>query len=365
MIPATDAFLELLPKSHTVGFLAEIYAPLGERKAVLAIDDGSVTADRNNSIRRSCQVQLSDKLGLLTPKVADDLLWPNGNEIKLSRGIVVDGVPELKSLGFFRLSRPSVSFDQVTKIKLQGYDRAKTVSRAKVLRSTSVASKYVQNAIHDLLEDRYPGLTYDFEASSYKIEATGLEPYDDPWAKAWDWAVYGGLEVYFDTDGVVVLREIPDPTINQPVATYTDGEGATVLSVSKDIDEESAYNGYIVVSTSVPGIRAEAWDLDPLSPTYRYGPYGEYPAPIVQVDSTNQAQLQAMANGLMRNRQMFLETTTMEIIPDPTKEPGDVVLVNSDRWGFDNVIAVVQSIEMPCRHDGKMKLSLGTRSYLG
>lgn len=363
MLDVSEAFLAMLPKGHRVGFVAEVWSR-EQKLGVLSIRDGSVTANRNNSIRRSCRVSLLDKLGTMTPKVATDLLWPNGNEMRLYRGIYVDGSLDLKPLGVFRISRPQIKFDQMISINITGYDRAKTVSRAKLLNSKLVKNKLVHNAIHDLIDERMPGLTYDFEASAFTIPDTSLEVSADPWVASTNWAESGGMELFFSVDGDPTLRDIPDTTINAPVATYTDGEGSTVLGVSTDIDEETAHNGFIVASTK-GNFRAEAWDLDPRSPTYRYGSYGEFPAPVVQTDVANQAQLQAMANGLLRNRIGFLQSVTIDAIPDPSKEPSDVVLLNSERWGFDNMAAVIQSIDMPADVEGRMKLNLGTRSIIG
>lgn len=86
MHPVSSDFLSALRKSHVAVGKAEVL----DGSTVLAelnILGGNVDADRGRSVRRTCQVTLTDPDGTLTPFSITDMLAPRGNELKLYRGV--------------------------------------------------------------------------------------------------------------------------------------------------------------------------------------------------------------------------------------------------------------------------------------
>lgn len=273
-----------------------------------------------------------------------------------SKDVVAD---HFVSLGIFTLSddtrRASTSL-----VACSGSDRARRVSRA------SLTDYYVipfntnyATAIRDLVNSRVSGLTYSFTSTDKTTPLLVFSPQDDPWAKAQEMAASIGCELFFDREGVCVLRPVPDPNTAPLAATYTEGVSATLLDVTRRRDDEGTFNHIIIVGASIGStapVLAEAKDENQDSPTYIGGPFGDVPKWITSGYITTLAQAQAQADAELTKVLGLAEKVDVEVVVDPTLSPGDVIEVAassalvSDRY-------VVDSFTVPLAPSDSMTLT--------
>jgi len=356
MWPVTDAFKAALTQSHEKAQRVEVLQG-GEVKAVLAVVvDGSVKVARGDAIRRSVDLTLVDETGDLTPRTARDLLAPRGTELRVWRGIVLPGGPELVPLGTFRISKPSVSLRKGgLVVSVRGYDRMKAIQRARFWTPYTIASNTnVASAIQSLATSRMANLSFNLAATVRTTPLLVFAKGDDPAKALIDLADSAGQELFFDPMGVLTTRQVVDPATQPPVWTYIAGEEAILLDAEKSLDEEYTYNGVIVEGENAQiTVRAEAWDTNSASPTY-YDPanptastYG--PVPYFQTSSffTAQAQAQATADARLLLVKGMLERVRFSAVVNPAHDVGDVVRVT--RPPVADALYSLESLTVPVR----------------
>lgn len=298
----------------------------------LTVVEGKVTADATRAILRTCSVTLADPTGTLTPAAAADLLAPYGNELKLYAGArLPTGAAEYVALGVF-------SFDDVeaddeggsVTIRLEGYDRAGRVAgRFSAPYVVAAGTNYV-DAITALVQARYPGVPMATGSTPHTTPLLVFEEQADAWEAVQAMAAAIGCRAYFDPEGTFRLEAVPDPA-TQPVAwSFLEDVNALAVAVHNRI-KRAPYNGVIVTSESTGNaaagaiVRAEAWDTDPDSPTYRYGPLGDRPTWRVSRFITSQAQGDAYAAAELLKVKQGAQVASFTAVPVPLLEPLDVV----------------------------------------
>lgn len=346
------------------------YADLDGRYATYAAVPGSY-----GSLREVVSVETSTTYDPLVPgDSATDPLSPYGNEIRVWRGVEVTtttaasygtlsgsystyaglgsafgtyggiALPPVVStdseeipLGVFLITEVDMRDDGAeVRVSVQGEDRALRISRNRWTAPYVIADgTNVVTAVTNLLEDRWDDVTLIASESSETIgrAVLGQETGNDPWADARKIADAAGLDLFFDGEGNARLEPVPSVDDATADATYREGDDAVVLSVSRRLDAKTTYNGVVVTgegtSADTP-VRAEAWDEDPTSPTYRYGAFGQVPffysSPLI----TTENQAAAAASARLRKVTGLTEGIEWSMICDPSLEPGDVVdLVNA------------------------------------
>lgn len=254
-------------------------------------------------------------------------------------------------MGVYRISRPVISESaSELSVTIDGYDRSRSVSRARFTEPYVVAqgTNYI-TAIRDLIKSRLPLFTDDdfiTMTTNYVTPQLVFTSDDDPMDKAIKMAESIGAEIFFDGDGYCVVRPEPDPAYDQPTYSYSEGDEAIVTSFNRDLDDEQAYNGVIVVSEHtdlVAPLRAEAWDTNPNSPTY-YDPdypenslYGPVPFFMNSQYITTQQQADDAANANLARVLGIMEKVQVTAVANPAHTSGDVVTVERARLGITGV----------------------------
>lgn len=344
MYAVSERFLAALRSSHTVVSRVDLMRQGELIEADIPVLGGEVTDDSSATIRRRATITLApaaEVLSLLpSSPPSEGGLWPLGNELLLRGGIRFDdGTEELASLGLFRISRPSLLTSQGSlSITLEGYDRGRSVSRARFVEPYEIASGVnYSEAIKDLIKSRVPWMTdadFDFMETDYTTPSLVFTMDDDPWAVAQKMASSFGAELFFDGDGKCVMRPEPDPLYTPSVFEYAEGEEATITSLGRSLDDEGAYNGVIVTgeNTDLPEpVRAEAWDDNPQSPTF-YDPdspetsiYGAVPYFITSQYITTESQAQDAANANLARVMGVIEQIDFAAVNNPAHTSGDVI----------------------------------------
>jgi hypothetical protein len=373
MARATQKFLDEIRRSHRVFSYVDAISPTQEVKRLVVID-GDVTVDRTAQFRRGLTLNCIDPTNEFVPQGDTGLLTPFGTELRPYRGVQYDdGTVEVYPLGVFRLS-DSDFVDSSTsaassgvRISLKAMDRSRTVSRDKFTTNYTIPTgTNLIDAIKLILARTFDDLTYD--AITTGIVTTGpkiLTPEDDPWDAVTALAKSCGCEIYFNVDGWVTI--IPPTDIDAlpaPDFYFIEGQRTTLLELRRTYSDANAYNGIIVTGASasdeLPPVRAEAWDMEPSSPTYRLGPYGEVPLPVSDTNVKTTADAQAMADSLLKGQVGAAAQLSLSSWTNPAIEAGDVIEVERPLM-YVSGLYTVDAFNIPLQAAGTQSFKLRTR----
>lgn len=355
MYPISAAFEAALRTSHTAVARVDVTSASSGTTTLPVVVDGAVTVDRTSAVRRRCKLTLLDPTGTLTPTSAAALLAPYGNELRPYRGIRFESTDELVPLGVFGISDVLVTEDASgVKIELEGFDRARRVSRARFTAAYTIAAgTNVATAIRTLISSRVTGLTYSFTTTTATTPLVVFDRGSDPWDAAAQLAQSIGCELYFDADGVCVLRTEPNPLTGAVVMRYAEGAQATFVDVKRKSTDAGVYSRVVVVgeTTDAPPVVGEAFDNDPSSPTYFAGPFGDVPYFVVSGLITSTQQANDAAASLLRRKRGSSESVELTALVNPAHEAGDVIEVVRSAVGVSSRY-VLDGFDVPLRASG-------------
>lgn len=336
----TDDFYNEISISHTAISYVDLVTPDLEIIRLEATD-GTVDVDRTAQYRRHITCSATDSSGTLTPRATGEVLTPYGSELRAYRGVRYTsgpraGTEELAPLGVFRLSMCTITagIQGTVNIQLEGYDRSRTVSRDKfTVPYTIAAGTNCLQAIKDIIVRTFPDAEYDAIDTDLTITAPQLfDAGDDPWDAVTALAKSMGCEIYFDVLGRVAISPPPDiHALPAPDFSYVEGQNCSMLDMTRVFTDDPGFNGVIVVGESVgdeePPVRGEAWDENPASPTYRYGPYGEVPTFVQDQNVKTVEDAQTLAQSQLALLLGYTSQLTLTTVVNPSYEGGDVVAV--------------------------------------
>lgn len=363
MRPVSAAFLAAVKSSHTVVTQVDVLSAGATLATGLKVVDGSVSIDRNAEVRARCDVVIGDTS--LIPTKATDLLAPFGNEIRIYRGIrfPATGAVELVSLGVFRIQSVSVE-DPGRGVRIAGLDRSQAVrdmAFEDVFTIPAGAIAYT-TAIQSLIGPAVPGVQFDFMASG---ALTPLLVFDDSgdgsrWSAAQQMATALGSDLYFNGDGICVLRPQIIGTSGAASVTVADGSNGVLMSASRAWSRDGIYNAVVATSSNASiaqPVRATAYDTNPASPTYYYGKFGKkvrhYASPFI----ADQGQAVSAAQAILAQSLGTSEALKFSIIPNPALEPGDLITVSRSALGLNRSV-FIDSIDIGLTADDPMTLTV-------
>lgn len=359
MMTTTEEYLAALTSgAHTIVGRARFR--LDDEYIDADVISGDTKEDRTATWRRSCDLIVDGSNIPMPGRDYDDSpLWPVGNEVQIWAGLELsDGTAIEFPQGLFRISRPRITHtNEGLEVSIQGYDRGRAMSRNKFTRTYVIAEgQDFATELKRLLQDRLPYLDdEDFEFmvtdgsdGGFPITTPRLvyTSQDDPWVKALEMAESFGAELLFDGVGHPVLRPQPDPQYTPASYVYTSGDQALLETITRDLDDEEAYNGVIVTGQNTNNVshipRGEAWDLDEDSPTY-YNPadpdasrYGAVVLPITSDYVTSDEQAAAFAQARLLAVTGVLESVEFDGIPNYAQECSDVIRVEDPESGVNS-----------------------------
>lgn len=354
MYPASAAFKAAVITDHVVIAKAEVWNQ-DQKLATLAIDKGSVKIDVKSAVRRTCQVHLvTDRTTAnLVPDNDFDTLSPFGNELRLYRGVqFADGSEEYVPLGVFLMTDIDITDNnEGVEITVSGEDRSLKISRNKWLEPYQVVDGPLEDAIEALLQDRYDDVQTNFPTTNVSINQVvlGSENENDPWKDAVELCELVGYDLYFDNNGIVVMRQFPTVDGAVVVASYNEDATTTVTSLSRRVSSKDTFNGviYTIEGTEVETpIRVEAWDEDTTSPTYRYGVFGEAPTFITTSVLATEAEAVTAAKLLLNRYIGAQEQISWNGLVDPTLDANDVVYIKASGAKVDRIV-IIDSLDIP------------------
>ena len=366
MYPTTGAFKTAIASDHTVIAKAEVWND--DRKLLdLDIDDGKVTVNFRNVSRRTCEIHIvtTRDADNLVPDTGFDYLAPFGNLLKIYRGVrYTDGTDEYVPLGVFVITEVKVSDkNEGVEIVVSGEDKSLIVSRNKWTSTYQMVSGTLEASLTALLQNRYPDVEINFPTTNVTVNQVvlGADRGVDPWKDAVYLAELVGYDLFFDVNGVCVMKQFPTLDAATVVATYKEGNGTTITSLDRTISTKETYNGVIYTiegSQVTTPIRVEAWDEDSTSPTYRYGVFGSVPTFITTSLIGTSADAIKAATLLLNTYIGAQEQITFKSMVDPSLDVNDVIYVKSEGAKVDRTV-IIDQMDIPLKVEGE--LSVQTR----
>jgi hypothetical protein len=386
-VPVADWDALINGPTHDVAVRARLMA--SDLSAVLVdnlpVVGGDVTVDARAAVRRTVTLALVDDdrsftgPGRITPAAAGDPFAPYGAMVQVQYGVRVPGWADdagqswwWLDQGLFRISDTDVDGEGL--VNLAGSDLARTVARSSLVGPYVIpaGTNYV-DAIVALVATRLPEPVADAVTASLAqvvptSESTPLIVVDDKadgWAKAREMARAIGYDVYFGGNGGLVLQPSKDP-VDQPVqGALVEGQSALV-SVGRAMSDDPGYNGVVVDAESTAltaPIRSVVWDANPNSPTYHQGPYGEVPYFMTSPYVASQAQADAAGRAELVRRLGATEQVRVAVVPDPARDPEDVLQIRRLRAGVDNLY-VTDQLTLPFDVTAAMPLTCRLRTSI-
>lgn len=344
-------FAGQLRRGFQLAAFVEVWGPAG----LLADSDdftvtgGRITVDGSASIQRRLEgLVVVDNSGELVPNDATDLFSVvSSNELRVYTGMVNPNtlVPELLLQGIFGLEGAQVEdVDGRLTITLSAYDRARQISRAKLVVQQKLAASNPPTttaftSATALIAAARPGTNVKIVGGvdpQFGHPEIVLDEGADPWEAARKIISDVGWELFMDWDGQAVLRPVLDPnsaTLSS-VWTYAEGVDSTLLGVVRGFTNEESFNIQVVTgentSNATPA-RGIAYDNDIASPTWWQGPYGPVPEFYTSELIRTDAQANAVALARLNQRKGANEMMQFGIVPNHAHEYGDVVTITRAR----------------------------------
>jgi hypothetical protein len=356
----------------------------GTEVVTLNVLSGTVTLDRLAAVRARCDIEVAttdptSTADDLIPTLATDPLTPYGFEIAVRRGVLYpDGTTETVGLGVFGIQQVTVEEPGLT-ARIVGLDRAQRVIDARFTDNFYVPSgETYEEAIQAVIEGQFldddsfagdgvTGLSFDFVTTGHTTPALAFDGELDRWEQVQTMARDVGCDLFFDGDGVCVMRPEPSPTASQVVATIVDGETGTLTEVAVDLDRSPSHNWVIATGENASNgavYRGEAFDNDPASPTYVAGRFGSKPLFYQSPFFTSNAQAQLAAEARLLRELGIARQLILGFAPNPALEPGDVVQVNRDRVGLVDEIHVLETVTVALGAEGGMSATTRSQQVL-
>lgn len=331
MYPVSSGFLSALRSSSMI-VSTRVQTTWGD---ILRVADGKVDMDSRRDAQRTCELELLPD-DILDLNELYDLVMQGGAEFIVSRGLVVNGVPELVPLGVFATDTASRPRRMAGSIRVSLTDRSAKISRAKLTNAYKMtAGTNVGTALSAFLTDRYQPVVTDFSnvletLTSNVVLAPGSD--SDPWIIARQIGLQFGYDLAFDGLGVCRATPIPDATSQSEVFDFGAGQTSLVLEAESHGSFDETYNGVIVTAegtgAAIPA-RGEAWITNPFSPIWPGGLFGKRPYFVSSSILTTAAQCQKAAETILAKVQGRREQFQWSAVVNPALVPLDVVSVTT------------------------------------
>lgn len=317
----------------------------------LALASWSIDVDSSRATRRTGSATFADYDAAFVPLSAASVVAPFGVELRLRQRLETpSGFTDWRSLATLVLNDATTVDVGPIELSVLGADRASKVAEARLSAPYTIASgTNVETAIRNLIQNQVPDLPTSFASTAATTPLLILNEEDDPWQRAQEIAGAAGMELFFDPDGVCTLRVPSDPS--DPSASiaysYSDGADSILTELQVSMNTEQSYSHAVFIGIGPDGnaaVRADAFDLDPLSPTYFDGPFGDKPVFLkTTIVSPNAGNAQTQANQaaqalLNRKKGAFLEVS-FESIPIPL-EASDVIHLSRPQSGISQAFVL-------------------------
>ena len=336
MRESTLAFANTVTASHQFAVQCDV---LFNREVIaegLNVNSGSITYDRAAARLASGYVTLAEPTRL--PVSSSDILTPFGYELRLWRGVMIAGTPEVVPLGTFPIQRSFVgAIAQGAQITLEDRSRLASDARLEDVYQIAAGTNYA-TAIEDLIADGVSGLEYLFPSITHTTPLLTLDAQMDRWVEAQRMTGSVGHWLLFDGLGRPLMR--PEPTFDDvPVAAFADG--VNLADASMELDRTFAHNRVKATGRNADNgaeYSGTATDDDPESPTqYNAQRFGLKPLFHFSEFYSSSAQAADGAAAILAAQLGVARSVSFAVAPDPRLEVGDVVEITNTALEVDEL----------------------------
>lgn len=370
MRPVTDRFLQTVRGSHQMAARARLCEPgqvgVDPDGIEIPIIGGDVRLDSTADIRGTLDLTTIDESW---KAAVGDAITPYGREIYVERGITYgDGSTEWVGQGYYRIY--SVSQDSAPRgtLRVSAKDRMSGLIDARSMSPQSFGAGTSVSSIFDYLVEEVYGsgvvIVFDFDAASATFPTAHVLE-EDRYKFLKDIADSFGKVMYYDYAGRLRIESAPEPSI--AVFDVSHGEGGVLVSVSRTLTRDGVYNAVVATGEVVgefPPVRAGAYDLNPNSPTFWNGPFGQVPMFYSSSFITTEAQAQSAADSILQRQLGVPYEMSLTMVPNPALEPLDPIAVSYDDRELSE-LHVLQSITIPLTPEGAMQATTKTKILEG
>lgn len=334
-----------LVTSHRPYLLVEV---LDGFQNVLATDltylTGFVNATLSSRVARKCQITFDESF---YPYEPDGLLAPYGNMIRAWRGIEFADGTRYRWIVFVGRIQETQLNDNGTCTAYAADFAADVVENKFQTPQNSQTLGTVSTEVTRLIQDGFPQATF----ATYSIADIPVQPLT--WqlerGQALDeLATSVGAFWYPTAEGNFTLRTYPWTVPGNPVVTYSDGDGGSVIDSTTSRSREDVYNVLTVTGERLNGdaaVFATASDTNSESPTFVNGNFGQRSQLLRLQTPSSQGSAQAAANDNLRRTVALRDTWSWAMTVDAALELGDIVSL--DVRGRPDMIQVVDSYTLP------------------
>lgn len=365
MWPVSDRFLNALRVSHGITTIATHTNLITGEQTSLPVLDGEVTVDATASIRRTLSLTVPPQQALW------DALDTPGGEITVTQAVrFVDRTTETVPLGVFIVDQDQIGYGPSDSIQLTCPDRWLKVQRNRFgLSRSSVPSNTASQEIQRLVEACWGG-SYPFPGwSTLRMGATtkvGSLLWDDGDRESAvnDIATANSYEVFFDAQGLAVLRPVPVLSNTSLPVWAVDAAAAGVLIGADRSRDMSRTRNAVIVTTSATDVTFLPQEVknttvgDPLNVT---GPLGYVPYEYSSPTLRNSAQARAAGKTMLSKQLGVAKQLTLQAVGNPALDAEDVISVllpPIDAYSpRPTELHIIDSVTIPLRPDGTQQIT--------
>ena len=348
-----DPFLNALTYSHQSTARGEVYQ-LGVKVADLPLIEGSVSAERQSTVRRTFTGSFDPRLA---PTSLTDTVTPYGTEIKVWRGIrYPNSQVEEYPIFFGRID--NVRFSRFT-CEVRASDRAANVTDAR-FEAPRQATKgmTVVNQIKALITEAVPGAeVIDHTGATATI--TTPATWDRERAVALDnLAASIGAEWFAGADGKFHIDRTPSLSTAPADWVLDAGASGVLVERTASLDRAQVYNAVVVNGEppdGKPPVYAVARHMDATSPLRWGGPFGKVPRFFSTQFITTTQQASDTAVSMLADVISATQSLEVTCVPNPRLFGQDVVYIHGYSPAFDGMY-YIQSFTMPLGPEDAMTM---------
>jgi hypothetical protein len=349
MIDCSDLFKASMAYSRTMFTEMDLVYHGTILENEVPVTSGSVTTDRTSNTRYEAGVEIG-----MYPW-SDLPVDSKGTRVRLYQGVESIGVRERIQVGEYQVFSYKRTNRGTVSTTLKGLENF--LIEAEFIRPvTPPYGVSIIATITDLIHDVLPDVDVVVQCSQDRLVSSTGAWEKDRWGDAITKLAAGiNAEVFAGNDGRFYIVDAPN--LNNLVGQYRIAGGPAGILVTEERSDtrDGVYNGVSVSANSsdqtVPPLWAFAYDADPLSDTYFYGPYGQRVRFYSSQFFTDVSQCQAYANRLLVESLAPNQTLSIGATPIPFLESGDPVTVVSEQ-GYPTSDHLINKTTLPLNGSG-------------
>lgn len=326
----------------------------------LTVHDGSITAASTSQVRWTAR-------GLVVSgaDIGRRALSPYGSRVRVFMRMHYDRLTsETVPLGVYRVeevSRQGLNPDtaSIDGLSLESQVQDERFTAPRTLAPGS-AQYWVERLIKEVLPELNLSWRLDDEVLPELVEERDRWGLIDGRSQSPSIAKSLGGRVFCDSRGSFVAAPVPT-LADTPVWTLAAGPGGALVEPQQSLSRDGVFNQVVAAGAADNGKPpvgpAIASDVDPISPTYYMGPFGQVPLFYTSKLLTTFNQCQKAALSLLAPRLGLKQTVSVTSLVNYALEPDDVVTVTMPDGREENHIIDSVSFSLT-----KGTMSLQTRS---